>query len=530
MFISTARRRAKHVHEHQANQNRSNALGEVTDQYKQALLVTAGINTAAINSAGTVLNSKRQVSDSQDMVRKNNPAAAVNASEYEQMSNTANSHLLCGSSAVTNLSSSGTKLSFTVKTMVGQGTFGAVFLATVNETNDSVAIKRVLLDRGAKSRELQIMKQLQNIPHPFIVELKYHFISRGNSLSNGQGQPEEYLNLAMDYLPETLYSTIRSHAKRRDPIPTVLIKSYLFQLLRALAHIHGLGIVHRDVKPQNLLVDPVRCILKLADFGSAKPLIHGESNLAYIGSRYYRAPELIMGNGLYTYNVDIWSAGCVFGEMLLGTPLFPGMSAADQMIEIVKVLGSPNDEQMRSISSLNESSCGDFVTCVSMKQGPLGRQPSVKVPSHIPAKGLNKVFPSTNSQCQTIPLISALLEYNPNMRMKAIDACAHPYFNQLRLKGIALPRGATFPRDLFDFTKEELSLVSADRRCLLLPLFSNDGANVMDPALSASVRNGRISTGFHPLKSTHDIVDSSVSDETLNGTKRPRHFTFGAGV
>ncbi len=110
----------------------------------------------------------------------------------------------------------------------------------------------------------------------------------------------------------------------------------MYQLFRSLAYIHSMGICHRDIKPQNLLLDPESAVLKLCDFGSAKQLVKGELNVSYICSRYYRAPELIFGATDYTCNIDIWSAGCVLAELLLGQPIFPGDSGVDQLVEIIK--------------------------------------------------------------------------------------------------------------------------------------------------------------------------------------------------
>ena len=111
----------------------------------------------------------------------------------------------------------------------------------------------------------------------------------------------------------------------------------IFQLFRALAYIHHVGVCHRDIKPQNLLIDPESGVLKLCDFGSAKFLIKGEPNVSYICSRYYRAPELIFGSTNYTNSIDVWSGGTVLAELLLGHPIFPGDSGVDQLVEIIKV-------------------------------------------------------------------------------------------------------------------------------------------------------------------------------------------------
>ncbi|KAA0203593.1 hypothetical protein HAZT_HAZT001779 [Hyalella azteca] len=129
-----------------------------------------------------------------------------------------------------------------------------------------------------------------------------------------------------------------------------LITLYMYQLFRSLAYIHALGVCHRDIKPQNLLLDPETGVLKLCDFGSAKHLVRGEPNVSYICSRYYRAPELIFGATDYTTNIDVWSAGCVLAELLLGQPIFPGDSGVDQLVEIIKVLGTPTREQIREMN------------------------------------------------------------------------------------------------------------------------------------------------------------------------------------
>ena len=130
----------------------------------------------------------------------------------------------------------------------------------------------------------------------------------------------------------------------RQPIPDIIVKVYAYQIIRSLAHLHASGVCHRDIKPQNFLVDTDQHVMKLCDFGSAKRLVRGESNVSYICSRYYRAPELIFGATDYKTAIDVWSAGCVIAEIILGQPLFPGESGVDQLVEIIKVLGTPSRE------------------------------------------------------------------------------------------------------------------------------------------------------------------------------------------
>eukprot|EP01046_Picozoa_sp_COSAG06_P045190 COSAG06_NODE_6214_length_3045_cov_13.855058_1_plen_230_part_00 len=175
--------------------------------------------------------------------------------------------------------------------VIGNGSFGVVFQAYHKETGEVVAIKKVLQDRRFKNRELQIMRSLD---HPNILGLKTCYYTTGEKAD------EVYLNLVLEYFPETLYRIERHHSKAKNIISTVQTKLYTYQLLRALAYIHAKGVCHRDIKPQNLLLNTEKHILKLCDFGSAKMLVKGEPNIAYICSRYYRAPELIFGATDYT--------------------------------------------------------------------------------------------------------------------------------------------------------------------------------------------------------------------------------------
>lgn len=208
----------------------------------------------------------------------------------------------------------------------------------------------------------------------------------------------------------------------------------MYQLFRSLAYIHSMGICHRDIKPQNLLLDPESAILKLCDFGSAKQLVKGELNVSYICSRYYRAPELIFGATDYTCNIDIWSAGCVLAELLLGQPIFPGDSGVDQLVEIIKVLGTPTREQIRQMNPNYQE---------------------FKFPQ-IRAHPWNKVF-RPRTPPEAIHLASKLLEYTPASRITPLEACAHAFFDELREPNNKLPNGRDLP-PLFNLTPHEQTI------------------------------------------------------------------------
>jgi len=326
-----------------------------------------------------------------------------------------------------NQSGGGENISYSAERIIGNGSFGVVFEAKVVETNEVVAIKKVLQDKRFKNRELQIMRQLVKDPHTNIVALKHCFYSQGEK------QDELYLNLVLEYVPETVYSISRRHHKHNIPLPLMFVKLYLYQLSRALAHIHALGICHRDIKPQNLLVNPKNQQLKLCDFGSAKALVRGEPNVSYICSRYYRAPELIFGSTDYTTAIDIWSEGCVGAELLLGQPLFPGDSGVDQLVEIIKVLGTPTKEEIRSMNS-------NYI--------------EFKFPQ-IKGCQWKKIFRNKTPD-EAMNFIAQTLAYTPSKRLKPLEGCAHPFFDELRIEGTELPNNGGELPPLFDWTPHEL--------------------------------------------------------------------------
>ncbi|XP_017765654.1 PREDICTED: glycogen synthase kinase-3 beta-like isoform X3 [Eufriesea mexicana] len=317
------------------------------------------------------------------------------------------------------------EISYTDTKVIGNGSFGVVYLAKLCDTEELVAIKKVLQDKRFKNRELQIMRHLE---HCNIVELKYFFYSSGDK------KDEVYLNLVLEYIPETVYKVARHYNKSKQTIPINFIKLYMYQLFRSLAYIHSLGICHRDIKPQNLLLDPESGVLKLCDFGSAKHLVKGEPNVSYICSRYYRAPELIFGAIDYTTKIDVWSAGCVVAELLLGQPIFPGDSGVDQLVEIIKVLGTPTRDQIREMNP---------------------NYTEFKFPQ-IKAHPWQKVF-RARTPPEAMELVAGLLEYTPSGRITPLEACAHPFFDELREPGTRLPTGRELP-PLFNFTEYELRI------------------------------------------------------------------------
>nr|XP_043627624.1 shaggy-related protein kinase epsilon-like [Erigeron canadensis] len=327
-------------------------------------------------------------------------------------------------------------LSYMAERVVGTGSFGVVFEAKCLETGESVAIKKVLQDKRYKNRELQIMRLLD---HPNVVPLKNCFYSTTE-------KNEVYLNVVLEYVPETVYRVSRHYSRMTQHIPLIYVQLYTYQICRALNYIHSvIGVCHRDIKPQNLLVNPHTHQLKLCDFGSAKMLVPGEPNISYICSRYYRAPELIFGANEYTNAIDMWSAGCVMAELLLGHPLFPGESGVDQLVEIIKILGTPTREEIKCMNP---------------------HYTEFKFPQ-IKAHPWHKLF-QKRMPPEAVDLVSRLLQYSPKLRCSALEACAHPFFDDLREPNTTLPNGKPLP-PLFNFTPQELHHASPELLQRLVP-------------------------------------------------------------
>ena len=320
--------------------------------------------------------------------------------------------------------------------VIDKGTFGVVYQATIAETGETVAIKKVLQDRRYKNRELQIMKELS---HPNVITLRHAFYTTGNN------SDELYLNVVMDYMPDTVYRVVRHYSKMHQRMPMLLVKLYAYQLMRGIGYVHATGICHRDIKPQNLLVDTTRHNLKICDLGSAKKLIRGEPNVSYICSRYYRAPELIFGATEYDTRIDVWSNGCGIGEMILGQPMFPGESGVDQLVEIIKILGTPTREQILAMNP---------------------NYTEFKFPQ-IKPHTCERLF-RNKAPAEAIDFVSSLLVYVPSQRPKPYESLLHPFFDELRDPNTRLLNGAPLP-ELFTWTQQELTYLPPDLVARLTP-------------------------------------------------------------
>ncbi|KAF4462958.1 hypothetical protein FALBO_10216, partial [Fusarium albosuccineum] len=187
------------------------------------------------------------------------------------------------------------------------------------------------------------------------------------------------------------------------PLEKQFIQYFLYQIMRGLKYVHSAGVVHRDLKPSNILVNE-NCDLKICDFGLAR--IQDPQMTGYVSTRYYRAPEIMLTWQKYDVEVDIWSAGCIFAEMLEGKPLFPGKDHVNQFSIITELLGTPPDDVINTIASENTLR---FVKSLPKRE----RQP------------LRNKF--KNADDSAIDLLERMLVFDPKKRITATEALAHDY-------------------------------------------------------------------------------------------------------
>ena len=285
---------------------------------------------------------------------------------------------------------------------LGEGTFGVVTKAEDTLTRKHVAIKKIRMGKfreGINFTAIREIKLLQELRHPHVIELVDCFPHKRN------------LNLVFECCESDLEAVIKD---KFLPLGTPEIKSYMQMTLKAVAYCHASWVLHRDLKPNNLLIAP-NGALKLADFGLAR--VFGSPNRKFthqVFARWYRAPELLLGSKAYGPGVDIWAVGCIFAELMLRKPFFPGSSDIDQLGRIYAGLGTPTEESWPGHANLPDWMEFQFA----------------------PAPPLRQLF--ATAPPDALDLLSKLLAFDPNRRISAEQALRHPYFD-------AQPLATPFP-------------------------------------------------------------------------------------
>lgn len=280
----------------------------------------------------------------------------------------------------------------------GEGTFSEVLMCIRRSDGLKCAVKRMKgkyssLEQVNNLREVQALRRLN--PHHNIVQL----------IDIVYDPKVKTLDLVFELMEMNIYEKIK-HRKR--PLAEMLVKSFMYQLLKALEHMHKNGVFHRDVKPENVLLQDT--VLKLADFGSCRGIYSKPPYTEYISTRWYRSPECLLTDGYYSYKMDIWSVGCVMFEVLSLSPLFPGKNELDQINRIHNILGTPTPSVVNKIRKDSQHMKLDFPE----KRG----------------VGLRGVMPGASDAL--LDLMTGMLQYDPEMRMSARQAVRHTYFKDVR--------------------------------------------------------------------------------------------------
>ncbi|XP_062159472.1 cell division control protein 2 homolog [Alnus glutinosa] len=281
---------------------------------------------------------------------------------------------------------------------IGEGTYGVVYKGRDLSTNETIALKKIRLeqeDEGVPStaiREISLLKEMQ---HVNIVKLQDVVHS------------EKRLYLVFEYLDLDLKKHMDSSPDFGKDLRQV--KMFLHQILRGIAYCHSHRVLHRDLKPQNLLLDRSANVLKLADFGLARAFgIPVRTFTHEVVTLWYRAPEILLGSRHYSTPVDVWSVGCIFAEMVNQRPLFPGDSEIDELFRIFRVLGTPNEDTWPGVTSLP-----DYKSAFPKW----------------PSKDLAAVVPNLDSA--GVDLLSKMLCLDPSRRITARIALEHEYFKDI---------------------------------------------------------------------------------------------------
>lgn len=288
---------------------------------------------------------------------------------------------------------------------LGEGTYATIYFADEVETlgnskilekdEEHVFIKKVALKmikkteyaQGMEISAIREIKTLKKINSPYVIEIHDAFLYKDSTC------------LVIEYIETNLEEIIKN--KKIIIMPSD-IKAWILMILKGLFACHKKFIVHRDIKPNNILIK-MDGTLKIADFGLARE-IDGNEMTSNVVTRWYRAPELLMGCKLYTFAVDIWSLGCVFAELFLRTPYFPADNDFSQLETIFKALGTPTDKEWPNMTKLPNY---------------------VKYPIY-QATPMKNLF--TGASEDAINLLEKMLIYDPVKRITVLNALKHNYF------------------------------------------------------------------------------------------------------
>ena len=283
----------------------------------------------------------------------------------------------------------------------GKGAYGVVYKAIDKKTHEIVALKKCFdafqnaTDSQRTYREIMLLQELNG--HENIIPL----------LNVIKAENDKDIYLVFEYMETDLHTVIRANIL--EPIHKKFI---MYQLLKALKFLHSAGIVHRDLKPSNILINS-DSFIKVCDFGLARCTTSalGKDVIMtdYVATRWYRAPEILLGSTRYGVQADMWSMGCIFGELLGGKPMFPGTSTLSQISKVLEVTGKPSKEDIESINS--------ELANVMLENTVVKKTNSLK-----------NLYPKATEE--ELDLLKKLLQFNPNKRITVYEALEHDYVKE----------------------------------------------------------------------------------------------------
>ncbi|XP_044729174.1 cyclin-dependent kinase 20-like [Chrysoperla carnea] len=317
---------------------------------------------------------------------------------------------------------------YTIIGKIGEGAHGVVIKGRIKSTGRIVALKKIVIKNLKDGIPVNVFREIQCLKHinsKYIVELLNVFAHGSNVV------------LVFEYAPSGLWEALRDNDR---PLTIPVIKSYSWMLLQGVQYLHSVRIMHRDLKPANLLIT-FNGVLKIADFGLARLFFYDtietkdnaaqnfndneikkldsnrDNEIKYkenrrqyshqVATRWYRAPELLYGARIYTHTIDLWAVGCIIGEMIKKSPVFPGETDIEQLAIILKSLGTPTEDSWPGLTSLPDYD-------------------KIRFPN---SDGLPwETIISDDCSDDALNLIQSFLRYNASERISASSALVHQFF------------------------------------------------------------------------------------------------------
>lgn len=371
--------------------------------------------------------------------------------------------------------------------VIGEGTYGVVMKARHRETGQLVAIKKFKESdedeqvRKTSLREVRVLKQLK---HDNVITLLEVFRRKGK------------LYLVFEYVEKTILEVLE---RRKNGLDENDVRRFMFQLLRGVEYCHAHNIIHRDIKPENILISKSGA-LKLCDFGFARTMSVGGKYTDYVATRWYRGPELLVGDVEYGKGVDIWAVGCIFAEISNGMPLFPGESDLDQLSHIMRCTGKLTTKQVQVF-----------------KRNPLFT--NVELPAPRESETLDQRFPIANKAWLTF--LKSCLRNDPDQRETAAGLLSLPYFVD---RGFKQEFEAEL-RIMFEKENRLLAAFSSTRR----PTATAEGAAPPDVASGGGVVLPPALGGAQPSQNTPPSAPALMSTTAGKGAQSWTNNGMGGG-